>query len=254
MTLTIEGKIEPINKDGEVTMDEMVGTNEEKVEALDLQEESMAVKTDTDIEPTDAMVREGIWQRDRSSEPTVVKYTIDTEFQTMFDKKTQEEHENLKEAIRNDGIREPLTVWKETGNLVDGHGRDEVCLELGITPPICYLSFDNREHAKLWVVKNQRNRRNQNRFQKIEAALQFNDFFAAKAKENQLAGTALQPAELVDADKEVSVGDLPQTFVEGVETNKEIAKLASTNHEAVRRVKHIYLKRLEIGCFRMTGI
>ena len=88
------------------------------------------------------------------------------------------------------------------------------------------MSFENREAVKLWMLKNQIARRNLNTFQRIEATLQFEEIFAAKAKANQVA----------------SGGAVPQIFVKPTDTNKELAKLANTSYETVRKVKKIIKK------------
>jgi len=152
------------------------------------------------------------------------EYTIDPEFQRMFSEKTAEQYEELKEAISNEGIRDDLVVWEETDILLDGHHRHRICEELGIKPPFCTISLADREQAKMWIVHNQVIRRNLNTFQRVEAALQFKDFFAEKARANQHAGVS---------------PDLGK----GIETNEVIAKLAGVKSpETVRKVEKILPK------------
>ena len=38
-----------------------------------------------------------------------------------------EERDLLEQSLLRDGCRESLTVWKETGFLLDGHNRHDIC-------------------------------------------------------------------------------------------------------------------------------
>ena len=156
-------------------------------------------------------------------------YIIDPEFKNLIGR-TDEEYARLKEAIRRDGkIRDAFVGWEEERILVDGHGRadiyDEFQEELGdefnIEPPrIVWMSFINRDEAKMWIFKNQDARRNWNAFRRIVAALQFKPYYAEQAKTNQHAGVS-------------------QNLGKGIEANEEVAKLAKSSAETVRKVEKI---------------
>jgi len=161
------------------------------------------------------------------------EYIIDPEFQSLLGTKTSEQYEALKKVIRRDEeVRDQLVGWLETSILVDGHTRhqiyEELREELGekfrIKPPgIYWLSFEDREHAKMWVLENQLDRRNLKTFQQIEVALKLKEFYTAKAKENQRAGVSLNLGK-------------------GINTNKEVAKRADVSHDTVRKVERILEK------------
>ena len=168
----------------------------------------------------------------------VPEYIIDPEFQNVFSAKEAEQYEELKEAIRREGkIRDPLVVWDETTILVDGHRRHRIYKELReelgdkfrIEPPkIIRMSFANRDEAKMWMIHNQIMRRNLTTFQRVEAALQFKEFFAAKARENQKAGVSL------NSEKGIVVDD-------------ELAKLAKTSSDTVGKVRKILANAKNAG-------
>ena len=167
----------------------------------------------------------------------VPKYTIDPEFQKVFAAKEAEQYEELKESIRNDGVRDRLIVWDEMNILLDGHTRhqiyEELRKELGeefrIKPPkIIMMSFANRDDAKMWMIHNQIMRRNLTTFQRVEAALQFKEFFAAKAKENQKAGVSLNSEK-------------------GIVVVEELAKLAKTSSDTVGKVMKILANANKAG-------
>ena len=154
------------------------------------------------------------------------KYIIDSEFQGMFSEKTKEQYEELKEAIRTEGLRDPLVVWDERRILLDGHNRDRICEELGIEPPICRISLLDREQARIWIIQNQFNRRNLNMFQRVEVALNLKAHYKRVAKENQRAAG----------------GAVPMKSRKPVETDEEVAKLAQTSADTVRKVEKIIVK------------
>ena len=168
----------------------------------------------------------------------VPKYIIDPEFQCVFSAKEAEQYEELKEAIRREGkIRDSLVVWDETIILVDGHRRHRIYKELQeelgdefrIEPPkIIRMSFANRDDAKMWMIRNQIARRNLTTFQRVEAVLQFKEFFAAKARENQKAGVSLNSEK-------------------GIVVVEELAKLAKTSSDTVGKVMKILANANKAG-------
>lgn len=87
---------------------------------------------------------------------------IDERFKNQIPPLSLEEYTLLKESIKQDGLRDSLTVWNTTAGqvLIDGHNRFEICKELGIVPHTFEMFFDNREQAEDWIDKNQLGRRN----------------------------------------------------------------------------------------------
>ena len=161
-------------------------------------------------------------------------YTVNPDLKKLIER-TDEEYERLKEAIRRDGtIREDYVVWKETGFLVDGHGRDQIYDELreelgeefNIKPPgIVLMSFANQDEAKLWMARNQFAHRNMNSFRRIVTALQSKSYFEEKARANKKAGVSPKLGK-------------------GVDANDEVAKLAGVKSaETVRKVERILKKK-----------
>ena len=153
-------------------------------------------------------------------------YTIDPEFKSLFSEMPPEQYAELKASIDKEGIRDDLVVgeWEGKSILLDGHTRDRICDDLKIKDiPICRLSFPGRHEAKMWVLQNQFTRRNMTPFQRIEVALQFEDHYAKQAKENRERGVSLNSSK-------------------GIVVVEEIAKLAKTSPDTVKKVKKI-LKR-----------
>lgn len=85
---------------------------------------------------------------------------IDFEFDALLPPLADEEYAELKRKIEYEGFKGAITVWEETGTLVDGKHRLRICDELGINCPVQVMSFDSRDEAICWIINNQRGRRN----------------------------------------------------------------------------------------------
>lgn len=85
---------------------------------------------------------------------------IDPEFSKLLRKHTAEEIEDLRENLKKNGCLDDVIVWKETGILVEGHLRHQLCLELGIEFGVTEMSFENRTEVKKFMRRFQTGRRN----------------------------------------------------------------------------------------------
>lgn len=85
---------------------------------------------------------------------------IDKEFEAFLPYCSPEERSELRKSIVDDGIREPLIVWEETGILVDGHRRYDIATELKMKYRYEVRSFKDREEVLAWMAANQLMRRN----------------------------------------------------------------------------------------------
>ena len=94
---------------------------------------------------------------------------IDEEFQGICPVLTAEERRLLCEDIVENGVRDPLVVWRSGDSLVllDGHNRYQIALEHGIRFETADApeSVQTREAALGWIIKNQLGRRNLTREQ-----------------------------------------------------------------------------------------
>ncbi len=79
-------------------------------------------------------------------------------FRDLIRPLSKEEYQQLEINIRNDGCREPITVWNDY--IVDGHNRYEICTRLGIPYKVTYVYFESNEEAIDWICANQLGRRN----------------------------------------------------------------------------------------------
>lgn len=72
-----------------------------------------------------------------------------------------EERAELEASILAEGFRDPIVVWAETGDLLDGRTRMEIRAKHGLPmPPLVERSFRDEGEAIAWVLRNQLARRN----------------------------------------------------------------------------------------------
>jgi predicted RNA methylase len=73
-----------------------------------------------------------------------------------------EELRELERSVLEEGIRDPLVVWRKDGQLVlvDGHHRYELAKKHGLSFQIVEREFRDLEEALIWVDRNQLGRRN----------------------------------------------------------------------------------------------
>lgn len=85
---------------------------------------------------------------------------IDKEFRDKIPPLTQEEFEQLRENIINDGeVYEPIVVWN--GTIIDGHNRWKIIQEFPNIPfRIKEMSFSDKWEAFDWMYRKQLGRRN----------------------------------------------------------------------------------------------
>ena len=153
--------------------------------------------------------------------------TIDPEFRDLIPPLNDDELTMLEESIVANGCESPLIVWN--GVIVDGHNRHAICQKHSIPFAITEKSFDNREEAMLWMLRNQLGRRNLNSFQRGELALKFEPLIRMAAKQRQ-----------------GQRNDLSDNFVQNSAQSSEIArsrdqlgKLAGVSHDTIKKVKKL---------------
>lgn len=156
---------------------------------------------------------------------------IDPEFQALIPPLTAEEYTQLEKNILEDGIRDPLVVWKTpSGNeiLVDGHNRKRIAdAHPDITYRVEYMTFDLRKDAIRWIILNQFGRRNLSAYDRSLLALKLKPVIAEQAKERQKGGQGgVLLSQKSDEAKEIS-------------TKRELAKVAGVSHDTIHRVEVI---------------
>ena len=74
----------------------------------------------------------------------------------------------------------PLVI--RNGTILDGHNRYRICHENSIPFAVEEKSFESRESAKIWLIRNQLGRRNLPDFQKCELRLPLEELLQAEAE------------------------------------------------------------------------
>jgi N6-adenosine-specific RNA methylase IME4 len=145
------------------------------------------------------------------------------ELEALIPPLTSEEFKQLERNILEEGIRDPLVRWN--GILVDGHNRYRIAQEHDINYVTVEKEFADMNAVKEWMINNQFGRRNLNNYQRSVLALQLEDVFKAKAKENLGKNQYSSPQKSAETKP--------------IETRQEIAKVANVSHDTISKVKKI---------------
>ncbi|MSU78915.1 MAG: hypothetical protein EXS16_12570 [Gemmataceae bacterium] len=141
---------------------------------------------------------------------------VKKKFKDLIPPLSPQELSQLEENIKIDGCRDALVTWKNT--LVDGHNRYEICTRNGIKFKTLEKEFANDDEACIWIIDNQRGRRNLPDIDRIMLANRRREIVAAKAKANQKAeGNPLGKAKS-------ALGNIAKSTP--VHTRDELAKAA----------------------------
>lgn len=151
------------------------------------------------------------------------------ELESLIPPLSNEEFKQLERNILEEGIREPLITWN--GILIDGHNRYRIAQEHDMNYETLEKEFENINRVKEWMIHNQFGRRNLSNYQRSVLALQLEDVFREKAKENlKLA------AEKTNTPLQISANPIE---IKSIDTRKEIAKIANVSHDTIDKVKVI---------------
>jgi N6-adenosine-specific RNA methylase IME4 len=147
------------------------------------------------------------------------------ELESLIPPLSNEEFKQLERNILEEGIREPLITWN--GILIDGHNRYRIAQEHDMNYETLEKEFDNINRVKEWMINNQFGRRNLSNYQRSVLALQLEDVFREKAKENQ--AIQFKGSSLIQISEEVKP----------IVSIKEVAKIANVSHDTIAKVKKI---------------
>jgi hypothetical protein len=140
--------------------------------------------------------------------------TIDPEFKALIPPLAPEEYAQLEANIRAEGCRDPLVLWD--GVIIDGHNRHEICTKHGIGFEKISKTFADRESVMLWMIDNQKGRRNLADIDLIALERKREGILRSKARENLSKG---------GGDQKSGLAKLPKAITK-IDTRKESAKAA----------------------------
>lgn len=149
---------------------------------------------------------------------------INPEFKSLIPPLSQEEYAQLEENLLKNGIREPISLWKDT--IIDGHNRYEIAQRHSLLFSTINYEFSNGRDAECWIIKNQFGRRNLPAYMRGALALRLEPLLSEQAKEKERERkTTFQKSE--------------KSYITPVNTVKELAKIAGISHDTLSRVKTI---------------
>lgn len=150
---------------------------------------------------------------------------IDEEFRRLAPPLSEDEYKGLEKSILQDGCLAPIIVWDET--ILDGHARYEICRRHKVPFSIENLGFEDRDEAKLWVLRNHIARRNLNAYQRCVIALKMEELVRKDAQKRMKAGIRQRPS--TDGPKRSGAGD----------TRTIIGNMAGVSGNTVDTVRYI---------------
>jgi N6-adenosine-specific RNA methylase IME4 len=154
---------------------------------------------------------------------------IKEEFKKLIPALTAEEFKQLESNCLEEGIREKIITWN--GFIIDGHNRYEIATRWNLDYETESKRFNNENDVREWMINNQFGRRNLSNYQRSVLALQLEEVFSEKAKEQQIR----KPESVsVNSPKQIPI-----------DTRKELAKVASVGEQTIARVKVIEAKANE---------
>jgi len=151
--------------------------------------------------------------------------TIDPELEELIPPLSEEEYFGLENSILTYGYNKkyPITVWN--GIIIDGHHRYKICKENDIGFPVEEMNFDSRSDVIVWMIDNQKNKRNAN-----------------KMTLNYLIGKQYRESKKSHGGDRKSS---PQ--IEDLKTTQKIAKSTGVSHATVERAA-VFSENLENIC------
>jgi hypothetical protein len=87
-----------------------------------------------------------------------IKLNINTEFAKCIPPLSKSELSTLEQSLQSEGCRDAIITWN--GTIVDGHNRYAICQKHNISFKVSDKVFDSNEKAKIWIIDNQKGRRN----------------------------------------------------------------------------------------------
>ena len=150
---------------------------------------------------------------------------IKEEFKSLIFKLKDSEYKELEKSCLEYGIRDAIVTWQ--GYIIDGHNRYEIAQEHNLDYKTIEMQFDSDENVKGWMILNQLGRRNLNKYQRSILALQYEQYYKNKAKQNKGIN---------------QYSFLPNLAKPKINTRKEISNLAEVSHGTLDKVKRIQEK------------
>jgi len=111
---------------------------------------------------------------------------IDNELKNIIPPLAEEEKRQLENNLIKEGWRsnERILTWNDY--IIDGHNRYDICQKNNIEFKTLEMNFNSKNDVKLWMIDNQKGRRNLTDGWKFELAQKKKDILLQKGKENKI--------------------------------------------------------------------
>jgi hypothetical protein len=97
---------------------------------------------------------------------------------------SKDEKDILEQSILTEGCRDPVIVWHETGFIVDGHHKWEICVKHNIPYEVKRVKFSCFNEAMVFIADQQLGRRNLSEASRIELAIIKSEYLRQTALRN----------------------------------------------------------------------
>lgn len=155
------------------------------------------------------------------------KLRCDEEFKALIPPLTDEEYKTLEQSILKEGCREPILIWDIT--IIDGHNRYAICQKHNLSFDTKCIQFKNNKDAKIWIIDNQRGRRNLTVQQKLDIGFKRSRLLKPKAVENMKVRKGNQTGATIQISEKL----------EPVNLTAEAAKYAGVSTDTASKYKKI---------------
>ena len=138
---------------------------------------------------------------------------INEELKKLIPPLQPEEYAQLEKSIISEGCRDAIIIWQ--GVIIDGHNRYEICQKNTIGYNVTEKEFNNIDDVKVWMIDNQKGRRNLSDGWMWELAQAKKQLLAEKGRENMSAG---------GGDKKTGLSTIDKPDIQPINTRNEVAK------------------------------
>ena len=150
---------------------------------------------------------------------------VNEELKKLIPELSEDEYSILEKSVIAEGVREPIVLWNDT--IVDGHNRYEIAMRCGINCPSVSRDFESIDDAKIWMIDNQKGRRNLTDGWKYELAQVKKSILLERGKKAQVR----KPVDSV-----LSITDKTEH-----NTRNEIAEGLADSHQRPEDCRHATL-------------
>ena len=162
------------------------------------------------------------------------KPVVLSELSELLPPLTGEQLAVLEADLRQNGCYAPIIVNEDMA-IVDGHNRQRICEEHGISYRMVVFAFEDLLEAQQWALDTQKGRRNLDKWELGKIALKLKPAIEARAQANMSAGGGDQKSE--EAKSGCLNSDNP--IFSKVDTRQQLADSVGIGRDTMSRIMQI---------------